>query len=318
MRLAFVRVKEGTAGTGRPGPAEIAFWFDDAVLLVGRAWPDNAPVPATMMAVIAAEATGVATVREAGERALERPELLVPHAMVDVLAPVPSPPRIFALARNYAAHAAEQGGAANRDGSLPQVFLKPTAGTLNRHGGAIPIDERNVFLDYEVELGVVIGRGGRNIPAERALDHVFGYTVLNDISERQLHARVEGRNAMERDAFFDWLNGKWMAGSCPIGPCVTTADVIADPHALAISCRVNGETRQDATTAQMIHRVPDIIAFLSGYLTLLPGDIIATGTPSGVGKARGIKLERGDEIESTIEGIGTLQNRVDVVPQTLW
>ena len=146
--------------------------------------------------------------------------------------------------------------------------------------------------------------------AAQALDHVFGYTLLNDISERQLHAGAAGRKSVERDPFFDWLNGKWLDGSCPMGPCVVTADEIEDPHALDISCRVNGELRQDATTAEMIHRVPAIIAFLSSYLTLQSGDVIATGTPAGVGKALGKPLADGDVIEATVQGIGTLVNFV--------
>ena len=188
--------------------------------------------------------------------------------------------------------------------------MKPPTGTLNHHNGAVPLVEASRFPDYEAELAVVMGRRGYRIPADKALDHVFGYTVVNDVSERELHAGHGDREKAERDPFFDWLNGKWLDGSCPMGPCVVTADAVPDPHALRITCHVNGEKRQDEVTGSMIHKVPDIIAFLSSYLTLAAGDVLSTGTPAGVGKARGRPLEHGDVITSAIEGIGTLVNTI--------
>lgn len=298
MRLAWVRA------AGRA--PELVALDGDAIAPIGRRWPDGAAVPPDAMSVIAGETTALALARDALARTTER---LAPND-VTFLAAVPAPPRIFALARNYGAHARERGGEAERGGSYPQVFLKPPAGTLNHHGGAIPLRAVNDFLDYEAELAVVIGTGGEAIPADRARDHVFGYTIVNDVSERRLHADAVDRKPVERDAFFDWLVGKWMPGSCPIGPCIATRDAIADPHALRIRCAVNGEVRQDASSGDMIHRIDDTIAFVSRIVPLLPGDVIATGTPAGVGKARGTALAIGDRIAITIDGIGTLENTI--------
>ncbi len=298
MRLAWVRA------SGRA--PELAALDGDAVAPIGRHWPTDAAVPPDAMAVIAGEAVARELARTALAATSER---LAPDD-VTLLAAVPAPPRIFALARNYGAHAVERGGDAERTGSFPQVFLKPPAGTLNHHRGAIPLRDVNDFLDYEAELAVVIGTGGEAIAAERAFDHVFGYTIVNDVSERRLHADAPGRRPVERDAFFDWLVGKWMPGSCPIGPCIATRDAVPDPHALRIRCTVNGELRQDASTGEMIHRIDETIAFVSRVVPLLPGDVIATGTPAGVGKARGTPLAIGDRIAIEVEGIGTLENTV--------
>ncbi len=301
MKLAWISVNGGEG--------EVALWCEDEVVRLGPVWPEG-PVVHDMMALIAAGTAGLEAVRIAAGAAERRADLRLPTDSVGVLPPVPRPPRIFALARNYGAHAAELGGSANRARTLPQIFMKPPAGTLNHHRGTVPLVQASRFPDYEVELAVVLGRRGFRIPADRALDHVFGYTVLNDVSERQLHADAPGREKVERDPFFDWLNGKWLDGSCPMGPCVATADAVPDPHALRITCHVGEEMRQDDVTGSMIHKVPDIIAFLSSYLTLEAGDVISTGTPAGVGKARGKRLEDGDVLTSTIEGIGTLVNTV--------
>jgi 2-keto-4-pentenoate hydratase/2-oxohepta-3-ene-1,7-dioic acid hydratase in catechol pathway len=160
-----------------------------------------------------------------------------------------------------------------------------------------------------VELAVVIGRRGKCIPPERALAHVFGYTIVNDISERRFKA-PEGRPAREWDKFFDWLHGKWFDGFAPMGPWITTADEIPDPQALALELRVNGQQRQHGGTAEMIYPVAELVAFASTMMTLLPGDIIATGTPQGVGSASGDRLKPGDVVECRVEGVGTLVNPV--------
>lgn len=302
MKLAYVQIENH--------PPETALWVEGEVLLLGRVWPAGAPVPPDPMAIIAGGAAALDVVRAAATVAAALPDLHRPVEAVTVLPPVPDPPRIFALARNYRAHAIERGGIAERDGTFPQVFMKPPRGTLNHHQGSIAIGPANVFMDYEAELAVVLGRGGRDIAEADALSHVFGYTVANDFTERKLHAESPERKGAERDAFFDWLNGKWMDGSYPIGPCLLTADAVPDPGALRITCRVNGEPRQDERAGSMIHPIPAIIAFLSRYLTLLPGDIISTGTPAGVGKARGLPLAPGDMVEAEIEGIGVLANAV--------
>ena len=157
-------------------------------------------------------------------------------------------------------------------------------------------------LDWEVELGVIIGRGGRNIAEADAMKQVFGYTVINDVSAREVQ-RQHGQQ---------WFKGKSLDGSCPMGPWIVTADEVPDPHVLRVTCRVNGVTKQDANTRQMYFRIPRIIAELSAGLTLEPGDVISTGTPAGVGHARTPPefMAPGDLLETEVEGIGLLRNRI--------
>jgi 2-keto-4-pentenoate hydratase/2-oxohepta-3-ene-1,7-dioic acid hydratase in catechol pathway len=160
-------------------------------------------------------------------------------------------------------------------------------------------------VDYEAELAVVIGRRARNVPVELALEHVFGYSCLNDVSARDLQVR-DGQ----------WTRAKSLDTFCPMGPWVVTADEIPDPGALRVRCRVNGELRQDETSAALVHGVAELVAYCSQSFTLEPGDIIATGTPGGVGAFRDppVFLGDGDLVEVEIDGIGTLRNRCRVVP----
>jgi 2-keto-4-pentenoate hydratase/2-oxohepta-3-ene-1,7-dioic acid hydratase in catechol pathway len=159
-------------------------------------------------------------------------------------------------------------------------------------------------VDWEAELGVMIGRGGRNIPARDALSHVFGYTIINDVTARDLQQRHN-----------QWFKGKSLDGSCPMGPVVVTADEFGDPQNKRISLRLNGVTKQDARTSDMIFTVATIIEWLSKGLTLEPGDMIATGTPEGVGMGRTPQewLADGDVVETEIESIGTMKNVVSDV-----
>ena len=156
-------------------------------------------------------------------------------------------------------------------------------------------------VDYEVELGVVIGRDGKNISRGDALSHVFGYTIVNDVSARDLQL-----------GHLQWFKGKSLDGFCPMGPCVVTADEFGDPQTKRISLRLNGETRQDSNTSKMIFPIDVTIEFLSRGLTLEAGDIIATGTPEGVGLGRTPPeyMKDGDMMEAEIEGIGTLRNAI--------
>jgi 2-keto-4-pentenoate hydratase/2-oxohepta-3-ene-1,7-dioic acid hydratase in catechol pathway len=156
-------------------------------------------------------------------------------------------------------------------------------------------------IDWEVELGVIIGRAGKHIPAGQALEYIFGYTVINDVSARDLQARHK-----------QWFKGKSLDGSCPMGPWVVTADELPDPHILGLRLRVNGVIKQESNTRLLIYNIPAIIETLSAGLTLEPGDIIATGTPAGVGFARQPPeyLQPGDVVEAEVEGIGLLRNRV--------
>lgn len=226
-------------------------------------------------------------------------------ADVVVTAPIPRPRKnIMCLGWNYAEHVAESAAATGKSVERPQhpiVFTKAVT-TVTGPYDDVPLDPRATHqLDWEVELGVVIGSSGRHIAEANALSHVFGYCVINDLSARDVQFRHK-----------QYFLGKSLDGSCPMGPWLVTADEIPDPQRLALYSRVNGEAMQSANTAQMIFPVAQIIAILSTYLTLEPGDIIATGTPSGVGFARNPPrfLTAGDVVECKIEGIGMLVNQI--------
>jgi 2-keto-4-pentenoate hydratase/2-oxohepta-3-ene-1,7-dioic acid hydratase in catechol pathway len=186
--------------------------------------------------------------------------------------------------------------------AYPNVFTKaPTA--MTGPFSDIPYDaELTTELDWEVELAAVIGTAGRHISKEQALSHVFGYTIVNDVSARDIQ-NVGG---------VQWFQGKSLDGSSPMGPWIVTADEMPDPHHLRVSLRVNGVVKQDDTTESLLFDIPTIIATLTRVVTLEPGDVIATGTPGGVGFARTPPefLRPGDLMESEVEGIGTMRNRV--------
>ena len=232
----------------------------------------------------------------------------LPVSEVRLLRPIQTPGKMLLLAGNYGAHIAESGGVApEREETFPYVFMKP-ATTFNDPDAPIPIPAVSPdHIDYECELGVIIGRPCKHVSEEEALDCVAGYTVVNDISDRQ-YKPFPNRKKRGKDDFFDWLHGKWHDGFCPMGPCATSAHGITDPQALNLTLRVNGEVRQDASTAQMIFPVAAIIAFIAQSVTLLPGDVIATGTPDGVGSASGQYLRPGDTLEAAITNIGVLRN----------
>ncbi len=240
-----------------------------------------------------------------------RNELVLPHDTVTILTPIANPGKILLLAGNYAAHVREQGREARgRDEGFPHVFMKPPT-TLNHAGGAIRLPAISPSaIDWECELGVVIGQTCRNVSEENALDYVAGYTIVNDISDRGFRPNPE-RSPRPRDEFFDWLHGKWHDTFCPVGPCILAADAGIDPQTLAMRLLVNGQVRQDASTAQMTLPIAGIIAYLSQLMTLEPGDLIATGTPSGVGHPTRTYLRPGDLVEAEIEAIGRLVNPVE-------
>ena len=221
-------------------------------------------------------------------------------------APIPRPLKnVFCLGLNYVAHAKESAAARNKETKIPEipVIFSKTPTTVNGPFDDIPVDRSATNqVDWEVELAVVIGTPGKNIRAADALAHVFGYTVINDISARDVQIAHGGQ----------WFKGKSLDGSCPMGPMVVTADEFGDPQAKRLQCRVNGVSKQDATTADMIFPVATIIEWLSKGMTLEAGDVIATGTPAGVGMGRDPKefLQQGDFVETEIEGIGTLRNRI--------
>jgi acylpyruvate hydrolase len=216
---------------------------------------------------------------------------------VTLHAPVPRPGKVMCIGVNYREHAEEQD---ETPPERPLLFSKfPTS--VVGPGDAVRIPPGSVQTDYEAELAVVIGRKGKRIPEERAYDHVFGYSNLNDVSARD----------------YQFPDGQWQRGkSCdtfaPLGPYLATTDEVPDPHALAIRFRLNGETLQSSNTGMMIHKIPALIAAISESITLEPGDVIATGTPSGVGFARTppVFLRPGDRMEVEIERLGVLANPV--------
>lgn len=226
-------------------------------------------------------------------------------ADVELCAPLPQPRRnLICLGLNYADHAAEVQGvdiASVEAPEAPMFFTKATTAVTGPDCEVVLDEQVTRRLDWEVELAVIIGRGGRHIPAAEAMHHVFGYTILNDLSARDLQKR--------HGQFF---LGKSMDGSAPMGPWIVSADEIAEPHALDVGCSVNGVVKQASNTHNLIFRIPAILETLSRVMTLVPGDIIATGTPGGVGFVRDPRefLQAGDRVECSIAGIGTLANRI--------
>jgi 2-keto-4-pentenoate hydratase/2-oxohepta-3-ene-1,7-dioic acid hydratase in catechol pathway len=259
----------------------------------------------TMIDIIASGAPALAALKRLAGGCGRWPQSLLPLANVRLLAPIPKLVRnVFCVGRNYLDHVKEGFAAVNADLKLPeapQFFTKATH-ALNGPTGDIRLDPGLTrLLDYEVELAVVIGAGGRDIPQERAYEHVFGYAVCNDITARDLQKRHE-----------QFFKGKSLDTSFPFGPCIVDAEEIGDPATLELSLSVNGEERQRARASLMIFDIPTIIASLSAGLTLEPGDIIATGTPAGVGYAMTPRrrLADGDLIVAAIDRIGELRNKV--------
>jgi 2-keto-4-pentenoate hydratase/2-oxohepta-3-ene-1,7-dioic acid hydratase in catechol pathway len=222
---------------------------------------------------------------------------------IQLAAPIPRPRKnLMCLGWNYADHAKETALIRGQETKAPEypVFFTKAPTTVNSPYGNIIIDPQvSVEIDWEVELAVIIGNGGKNISEEDALSHIFGYTVLNDVTARDLQSRHK-----------QFFKGKSIDGYCPMGPWIVTADEIKDPQNLIVRLRVNGITKQDGNTSMMVFPIRSIIAFLSLGMTLEPGDIIATGTPSGVGFARTPPefLIAGDVMETEVEGIGVLRN----------
>jgi 2-keto-4-pentenoate hydratase/2-oxohepta-3-ene-1,7-dioic acid hydratase in catechol pathway len=221
-------------------------------------------------------------------------------AVEKLLAPI-VPADILCIGLNYREHAAESNSAIPTN---PVLFIK-AGNALNHPGDPIPVPRRSTMIDYEAELAVVIGKAAKNVPRERALDYVFGYTCANDVSSRD----------WQRDKNLgggQWARGKSFDGFCPLGPAIVTRDEISNPNALRLKTILNGQTMQDHTTADMIFDVPALIESLSSTMTLRSGAVILTGTPQGVGFARTppVWLKEGDRVAIEIEKIGRLENPV--------
>ncbi len=231
------------------------------------------------------------------------------HALADVTlkAPLARPGKILAAAGNYQAHVDEGGGSlVDPTHRTPRIFMKPSSAIVGPDD-AVVLPAVSGEVDWELELAIIIGRTAKDVSVEDALGYVGGYTVLNDISGRSMQWGVEDREVHAWDNFFDWLVGKWCDSFSPMGPWIVTADEIADPHALPLRLTLNGELWQDADTSSMIFDCADLVSFCSRIATLEPGDVIATGTPAGVGHAKGRFLEPGDVLVGEIEGVGTLR-----------
>lgn len=259
-------------------------------------------LPGDLLGLIAAGPQGLAAAKRAAANGGTRVDL----STLTLVAPIPRPGKnVFCVGRNYKEHVAEGYRASGTETKLPeypQFFTKPPTAVIGPDAAFYHDPAVTKRLDYEVELALIIGTGGRDISRERAMDHVFGFTVLNDITGRDLQRRHD-----------QWFKGKGLDRSCPMGPVVVTPDELGDLGALELVCRVNGEERQRSTVSQMIFNIPEIIAQLSAGLTLEPGDIIATGTPSGVGYAMDPPhyLVAGDVVECSIAGIGTLRTPIE-------
>lgn len=222
--------------------------------------------------------------------------------------PLTFPRKVFCAGANYYGHAQEMGTARPDPSAEPFFFLKPPTTTVIGPHDDIPVDaEATLDLDWEAELAVVIGAGGRNISAESALAHVAGYMVANDLSARGRFARPEaGFPAFA----WDWVSTKSMDGSCPLGPGLVPAWDIPEPGRLDVRLDVNGVVKQDANTDDMVVDVPHLIAAASRIATLEPGDVILTGTPAGVGVPRRDFLRIGDVVTVSIEGLGSISNTI--------
>lgn len=281
MRLATFRCADS-------GPQAGAIGADKIVGLTAAGFPD-------MLSVLRAGGDVVARI----EAFLSNPPAPSVFALDDVrlLAPVPRPSKLICIGLNYRDHAEETNLPIP---SVPTVFVKfPTA--VIGPGEAIVLPKASTRPDYEAELAFVIGKGGRHIPAEAWRDHVFGYTILNDVSARDVQMATS-----------QWTMGKSFDTFAPMGPYLVTADEVPDPQALDIRLTLNGELMQSSNTRNLIFGVPELVEYLSSVFTLEPGDVISTGTPAGVGFARKppVYLREGDQVEIGVQGLGELHNPV--------
>ncbi len=285
------------AGTLRQAVGALA--EDGAVLDLAAVEP--AMAGQSMVALAGAEPALLARLRDAVAKAPPVPD-------ARLCAPIPRTPKnIFCVGKNYHEHAKEfagsgfDGGAKDVVPPFPVVFSKPHTSIIANGETILAEMDPTGGLDYEGELAVVIGRGGRGIRKAEALDHVFGYTIVNDVTARHLQKRHS-----------QWILGKGLDTFCPMGPAILTADEVPDPAKLVLTTWVNGEQRQKAPVADLIFDIPTLIEAISAAITLEPGDVIATGTPAGVGIGFNppVFLKKGDVVRIEITGIGVLENPV--------
>jgi len=282
-----------------PGSPEIRFglWIDDMIADAGSPEELGLAPGAGAEALLA---KGTMALEQLESRAVTRRRR--PRAELRLLAPLVRPSKIVCLGLNYREHAAEQG---KEPPKTPVIFLKPPSSLAGPQDDIlVPPFCRHV--DHEIELAFVVGKRAKNVPKARARSFLGGYLVLNDVTDRRLQKdEIQNSRAKGFDTF------------CPIGPALVTPNEVPDPGALHLTLSVDGEVRQDARTSSLIHGVEDVLSFVSQGITLEPGDIVATGTPSGVGVYRDPKvfLRDGQLVRAEIEGFGALENRVRFLPE---
>ena len=303
------------------GETRLGAWHDDQIVDLNRAYQlfvesqgkprskerAKAFVPSDMIGFLQGENESISEAKRAlayvksvlskpsGLLDLKKAGVIFSESEVQFQAAVPNPPHLLAIGLNYKAHAAEGG---SKLPEYPIVFTKE--GSMIGPGDTIVIPREVQRPDYEVELAFVIGKHARNIQVERALEYIAGYSVFNDVSARDIQGRVS-----------QWTMGKSPDTFSAMGPFLVLRDEVPDPQKLRLRTRLNGKTVQDANTEDMIFGVAELVAYISRFMTLTPGTVVVTGTPSGVGSARGRFLQVGDIIEVEIEKLGTLTNRVE-------
>jgi 2-keto-4-pentenoate hydratase/2-oxohepta-3-ene-1,7-dioic acid hydratase in catechol pathway len=274
----------------RPGqkPEAGVIVGDEVVSLSGAGFPD-------IFAVLGGGAEAKASIKNWIDH--PPPDARLPRHSVRILAPIPRPPKLICIGLNYRDHALE---AKMEVPQVPTVFSKFSSSVIGP-GQPIVLPKNSAEPDYEAEFAFVIGTGGRHIPAADWKRHVFGFTIVNDVSARDFQR-----------ASTQWLMGKTFDTFAPMGPHIVSTDEIEDPHALDISLRINGEELQHSNTRELIFKIPELVAYLSSVITLEPGDVVSTGTPAGVGFARRPRryLQPGDEVVVSVAGIGELRNPV--------
>jgi 2-keto-4-pentenoate hydratase/2-oxohepta-3-ene-1,7-dioic acid hydratase in catechol pathway len=281
--MRFVTFRRGDA------PPEAGVIVRDRVVgLAGAGFPD-------MLAVLRGGAAARAKIENWTYNPLA--DAAAPLSSARLLAPIPRPPKLICVGLNYRDHALE---AKMEIPKVPTIFAKFATAVIGP-GQPIVLPKNSTQPDYEAEFAFVIGTGGRHIRAEEWEEHVFGYTLLNDVSARDFQMATS-----------QWMMGKTFDTFAPMGPHLVTADEIADPHALDISLRINGEVLQQSNTRQLIFKIPELVAYLSSVCTLEPGDVVSTGTPAGVGYARNPPrfLQPGDDVVISVDQIGELRNPV--------
>jgi 2-keto-4-pentenoate hydratase/2-oxohepta-3-ene-1,7-dioic acid hydratase in catechol pathway len=283
MRLLTVLTEQGPRACGE---------FEGSYVDINLADPS---LPNSVKGILALGQDGVARASLALQSGTEKHD----PSKVTLLAPVPDPAKIVCLGLNYRDHAAES----KMDVPTEPILFSKYATTLIGHKASIVLPPSSTEVDYEAELVVVIGLGGRDIPREKAMEHVGGYAVGHDVSARDWQLGKPGKQ---------WMAGKTFDTFAPVGPFVVTADEVPDPQNLGIRLRLNGKTMQDSNTNQLVFPVDEIVSYLSNIFTLEAGDLIFTGTPPGVGMAMKppVWLQPGDIVEVEIDGLGTLRNPV--------